>query len=374
MSEVSGCREARKFGSGDVGVVCWEVWGYLISKRIITCLKIIVLYLILSFDTIILLPMNPPYRITGKILKLVASISEKIGEVNAAHLNKPPTELRKKNRIKTIHSSLEIEGNTLTIEQITAIVENKRVVGPRKDIVEVKNAIAIYEHLDKLNPYNFDSFCEAHGILMKGLIESAGKLRSKSVGIVKGSEVAHIAPPSEMLKPLMNDLFDYLKNGDDLVLIKSCVFHYEMEFIHPFIDGNGRMGRLWQTLILKDSYPVFEYLPIETLIKERQELYYESLVKSDNTGESTVFIEFMLDIILESLEDLLAIQNVSLKNIDRINLFHSIVKGDYFTRKEYLKNFREISSATASRDLKFAVENGLIEKIGDKNTARYKYK
>jgi len=172
----------------------------------------------------------------------------------------------------------------------------------------------------------------------------------------------------------LNDLFDYLKNDEDLVIIKSCVFHYEMEFIHPFIDGNGRMGRLWQTLILKDSYPVFEFLPIETLIKERQEQYYEFLGKSDNTGESTVFIEFMLEIILESLEELLNIQNVSLMNIDRINLFKSIVKNDYFTRKEYLKNFREISSATASRDLNFGVENGMIEKIGDKNTTRYKYK
>jgi Fic family protein len=318
--------------------------------------------------------MKPPYKITGKILKLVASISEKIGEVNSVHLNKPPTELRKTNRIKTIHSSLEIEGNTLTIEQVTAIFENKRVAGPKKDILEVKNAIAVYDYLDKLNPYTFDSFCEAHGILMNGLIESAGRIRSKSVGIVKGSEVAHIAPPVEMLNPLMNDLFDYLKNDDDLVLIKSCVFHYEMEFIHPFTDGNGRMGRLWQTLILKDSYPVFEYLPIETLIKERQEKYYESLGKSDNEGESTIFIEFILEIIQKSLEDLLNIQNVSLTNIDRINLFKSMVKTDYFSRKEYLKNFREISSATASRDLKFAAENGLIEKIGDKNTARYRYK
>jgi Fic family protein len=318
--------------------------------------------------------MKPPYKITGKILKLVASISEKIGEVNSVHLNKPPTELRKTNRIKTIHSSLEIEGNTLTIEQVTAIFENKRVAGPKKDILEVKNAIAVYDYLDKLNPYTFDSFCEAHGILMNGLIESAGRIRSKSVGIVKGSEVAHIAPPVEMLNPLLNDLFDYLKNDDDLVLIKSCVFHYEMEFIHPFTDGNGRMGRLWQTLILKDSYPVFEYLPIETLIKERQEKYYESLGKSDNEGESTIFIEFMLEIIQKSLEDLLNIQNVSLTNIDRINLFKSMVKTDYFSRKEYLKNFREISSATASRDLKFAAENGLIEKIGDKNTARYRYR
>lgn len=318
--------------------------------------------------------MKPPYSITGKILKLVALISEKIGEVNSAHLTKLPAELRKKNRVKTIHSSLEIEGNTLTLEQITAIVENKTVVGPAKDILEVKNAITVYADLDKLDPYSFESFCEAHGILMNGLVEQAGKLRNKSVGIVKDSAIAHIAPSSEMLKPLMNDLFDYLKNDDDLILIKSCVFHYEMEFIHPFVDGNGRMGRLWQTLILKEAYPVFEFLPVETLIKERQEKYYEALAKSDNTGESTSFIEFMLEIILESLNGLLNIQNVSLLNIDRINLFKSIIKEEYFTRKDYLKNFREISSATASRDLQYGVENGWIEKFGDKNATRYKYK
>lgn len=317
---------------------------------------------------------KPPYKITGKILKLVAAISEKIGEVNSAHLSKPPTELRKKNRIKTIHSSLEIEGNTLTIEQITAIVENKKVVGPKRDILEVKNAIAVYDYLDKLNPFSFDSFCEAHGILMNGLVESAGKLRGKSVGIVKGSAVAHIAPKSDMLKPLMSDLFDYLQNDEDLILIKSCVFHYEMEFIHPFIDGNGRMGRLWQTLILKEVYPVFEYLPIEAIIKERQEKYYEALGQSDNAGESTVFIEFMLEIILESLKDLLSIQNVSLSNSDRINLFKSVVKDEYFSRKEYLKNYREISSATASRDLSSAAENGVVDKLGDKNTTKYKFK
>ncbi len=318
--------------------------------------------------------MKPPYKITGKILKLVASISERIGEVNAVHLHKPPTELRKKNRIRSIHASLEIEGNTLSFEQITAILENRRVIGPEKDILEVKNAAAVYDDLDKLNPYSYDSFCEAHRLLMKGLIDSAGRLRGKSVGIVKGSELAHIAPPSEMLKPLLNDLFHYLKNDDDLLLIKSCVFHYEIEFIHPFLDGNGRMGRLWQTLILKEAYPVFEFLPVETLIKERQDEYYESLGESDRKGESTQFIEFMLEIILASLDELLNIQNVNLSNLDRLNLFRSIIKTAYFTRKVYLRNFRELSPATGSRDLKFGVENGLIEKFGDKSTTHYRYK
>ncbi|PKP41771.1 MAG: cell filamentation protein Fic [Bacteroidetes bacterium HGW-Bacteroidetes-10] len=317
--------------------------------------------------------MKPPYTITGKILKLVASISERIGEVNSAHLHKPPAELRKKNRIKTIQSSLEIEGNTLTVDQVTAIIESKRVSGPAKDVLEVQNALAVYENLDKFNPNSFDSFCEAHGMLMKGLIDSAGRLRGKSVGIVRGSEITHVAPKSDLLKPLLNDLFSYLKNDDEISLIKSCVFHYEMEFIHPFIDGNGRMGRLWQTLILKKAYPVFEFLPVESIIKERQEKYYEALAGSDNSGESTIFIEFMLEVILESLDELLSIQNISLTNIDRINLFRSIVKEADFARKDYLKNFREISSATASRDLLFAVEKGILEKSGFKNSTKYKF-
>ena len=210
-------------------------------------------------------------------------------------------------------------------------------------------------------------------MLMKGLIDSAGRLRGKSVGIVRGSEITHVAPKSDLLKPLLNDLFSYLKNDDEISLIKSCVFHYEMEFIHPFIDGNGRMGRLWQTLILKKSYPVFEYLPVESIIKERQLKYYEALATSDNSGESTIFIEFMLEVILESLEELLSIQNISLTNIDRINLFKSIVNKTDFARKDYLKNFREISSATASRDLQFAVERGILEKSGFKNSTKYKF-
>ena len=318
--------------------------------------------------------MKPPYQITNKIISLISSISEKIGEVNSAHLNKPPTILRRKNRIKTIQSSLEIEGNTLTIEQVASIVENKRVAGTKKEILEVKNALAVYNQIDKLNPYNLKSFCKAHSILMKGLIESAGNLRNRSVGVAKGAEITHIAPPSDMLHPLMTDLFNYLKNDEDILLIKSCVFHYELEFIHPFMDGNGRMGRLWQTLILKDKYSVFEFLPIETIIKEKQEMYYEVLQKSDSIGQSTYFIEFMLEVIEISLEDLLKTQNVTLTTLDRITDFKSLINELYFIRKDYLRYFKDISPATASRDLKYAVENNLVIKTGDKNTTRYKFK
>jgi len=318
--------------------------------------------------------MKPPYELTSRILNLISSISEKIGEVKSARLSKPPTDLRKRNRIKSIQSSLEIEGNTLTVEQITDLIDNKRVLAPKKDIVEVKNAIQVYSALDTFNVYDLDSLCKAHNILMNGLIDNPGQLRRTSVGIVKGDDIAHIAPPGDLVYPLLNDLFRYLRDDEDLLLIKSCVFHYEFEFIHPFIDGNGRMGRLWQTMILKDYSPVFEYLPIESLIKERQLEYYNTLGKSDQQGSSTSFIEFMLEIINVALEDLFKTQNITITNRDRIDMFKNIVGTKLFTRQDYLRHNKEISSATASRDLKEAVDKSILEKTGDKRLTKYKFK
>jgi len=317
--------------------------------------------------------MKPPYQITSEILMLIASISEKIGEINASLLYKPATELRKKNRIKTIQSSLEIEGNTLTEEQITALLENKRVLAPQKDILEVQNAIKVYDHLNQLNPYRIQDLEKAHSILMNGLIEVPGKLRTKNVGIVKGSRIEHIAPGGAMVKGLIKDLFDYLKKDDDLLLIKSCVFHYEFEFIHPFIDGNGKMGRLWQTLILMQQYPVFEFLPIESLIKQQQNVYYNKLSESDKKGNSTPFLEFMLRIILDALEEVLQSQNITLRTEDRIYLFKDKAGSIRFSRKDYLQHFKNISAPTASRDLRWAVEQGIINKFGEQRLTEYQF-
>jgi Fic family protein len=315
--------------------------------------------------------MKPPYDISPIILKLISSISEKIGEVNANFLSRPSPQLRKQNRIKTIHSSLKIEGNTLTQEQVTALIENKRVIGPKKDIVEVLNAIKVYDSLLKFDPFSSQSFLNAHKILMEGLIANPGKYRNQGVGIFKGSEVAHIAPPFENVPALMKELFFYLKNKDELTLIKSCVFHYEMEFIHPFVDGNGRMGRLWQTLILMNDYPVFEFLPFETLISQTQKEYYEALARSDKTGNSTIFIEYVLGVIEKSLIELLDFNNLILSDKDRLDYFLSTGKEE-FTRKDYMNVFKNISTATASRDLKKGVEMNLIERKGNKNQTIYK--
>ncbi|RMB56316.1 Fic family protein [Dokdonia sinensis] len=314
--------------------------------------------------------MKPPYQITPKILNLISSISEKIGVVNATFLDKPSPQLRKQNRIKTIHSSLQIEGNTLTLDQITALLENKRVIGPKKDVTEVVNAIFIYEHLENYSPKNEKSFLEAHQDLMAGLITDIGKYRNQSVGIVKGSKVAHVAPPASNVPYLMKDLFNYLSHSDDIALIKSCVFHYEMEFIHPFLDGNGRMGRLWQTLLLMEKYPIFEFIPFETLISKNQDDYYKALAASDKSGQSTVFIEFMLDIIDSSFNDLLNYNNRTLTQKDRLDYFISLNKRE-FTRKDYMDIFKDISSATASRDLKKGIELRLFEKKGTLNNTKY---
>lgn len=317
--------------------------------------------------------MQPPYDITSEILKLSSSISEKIGEIKSAKLMKPPTELRKRNRIKSIQSSLEIEGNTLTVEQITDLINYKRVLAPKKDIIEVKNAIELYSQLSDFDAYELDDLCRAHGILMNTLIENAGQFRRTAVGIIKGNNITHLAPPGDIVYPLMKDLFDYLKNDNDILLIKSCVFHYEFEFIHPFADGNGRMGRLWQTVILKNYSPVFEYLPIESLIKTRQQEYYDVLGRSDNRGNSTEFIEFMLNIINLALEDLLRTQNMTITGTGRIDTFRDIVGDNFFTRKEYLRHNKDISTATASRDLKEAVDKNIIIKTGEKRLTRYRY-
>ncbi|MGY6520962.1 MAG: Fic family protein [Mongoliitalea sp.] len=314
--------------------------------------------------------MKPPYDLTPSILKLLTSISEKIGAVNAKFIVKQNPKLRKQNQIKTIHSSLSVEGNTLSEEQITAIIENKRVVGPEKDIIEVLNALDTYKHLKHWKPSSEKDFLKAHKMLMNKLVEVPGTYRTKGVGIVKGSKVEHLAPPASNVAFLMKELFTYLKDKSELSLIKSCVFHYEMEFIHPFMDGNGRMGRLWQTVILMENHPLFEFLPFESLIAKNQKEYYLALSASDKEGKSTQFIEYMLSLIQKSLDELLETNTKKLDETERLEIFLE-QSDNMFSRKDYMKFHKELSSATASRDLKNGVALGLITKSGDKKTTLY---
>ena len=314
--------------------------------------------------------MKPPYDLTTSILKTTTNISEKLGEIKAYYIDKPSPNLRKQNKIKTIHSSLKIEGNTLSEEQITALIENKRIIGPKKDILEVMNAIDVYDKIHSFKPFSMQSFKKAHKLLMTNLVENAGEFRKQSVGIVHGKKIAHIAPPANNVHYLMKDLFAYIKNNDDPILIKSCVFHYEMEFIHPFVDGNGRMGRLWQTVLLMHQYPVFEFLPFESLIAKTQTYYYKALKQSDQMGNATPFIEYLLRVIDNSLEELLQFRGKKLTSSDRLEYILKM-KLSEFSRKDYMAIFKNISSSTASRDLKKGVAMGILKVSGEKNKTTY---
>jgi Fic family protein len=256
------------------------------------------------------------------------------------------------------------------LDQVTALLDQKRVVGPPKDLLEVQNAIQAYQELPRLNPLELSSLLKAHGILMHNLIADSGAFRTKEVGIMAGKSMAHMAPPAHRVPHLMADLFTYLKSSDELPLIKSCVFHYELEFIHPFSDGNGRMGRLWQTLLLMQTHPVFEFLPLETLIQASQQEYYQALAQSDQQGASTPFLTYMLRIIQASLTDALGVPPSTTNPTSRMRYFLESCAHP-FTRKDYLQVFPELSTATASRDLKNAVAAGILEKKGDKSKTTY---
>lgn len=243
----------------------------------------------------------PPFTITSKIVNLIAKISEQVGGLNASLLNSSP-QLRKQNRIKTIAGTLAIEGNQLTEEQITAIIEGQRVLGSARELAEVAGAISAYDALPELQPHKINDLLKAHNLMMSGILLDAGKFRNKAVGIHKGNKVHHIAPPAHQVSGLMADLVNWLKKSQDHPLITSSVFHYEFEFIHPFTDGNGRLGRLWQTLILSKWHPLFLALPLESIIKDNQQKYYQALEQADKEGNSVAFIDFMLLTISETLE------------------------------------------------------------------------
>lgn len=316
---------------------------------------------------------KPPFEITSKIIELISNISEKIGEINYLQNNPYHIKLRKENRIKTIHSSLAIENNSLSLKQITAIIEGKHVLGNPNEIKEVKNSIQAYDLLLSLDPYNEKDLLKTHKLMMQDLVERNGKYRIDGVGIFDGEKVVHLAPPADRVQELMFDLFKWLKESDVHLLIKSCVFHYEFEFIHPFQDGNGRMGRLWQTVILKEWKEIFAWLPVETLIKENQKEYYNVLGTSDSEANSTKFIEFMLSLILNTIEEIIetekkVTQKVSVKvTVNQQKIIDAIKENPYVTQEE-LADIVGIARKNIIANMKKLQTNGLIKRIGaDKN-------
>lgn len=254
---------------------------------------------------------SPPFSVTPRVLDLVAQVSEEIGRRGRQAEAALTPALRRGNRLRSIHASLAIENNSLSLEQVTAVVAGRRVLGPPEEIQEVRNAFAAYEAMDQWQPHSGADLLAAHRLLMRGLVDDAGRYRGGSVGVAQGSTVVHLAPPAARVPGLMKELLDWLKRTEVHPLVAGCVFHYELEFIHPFTDGNGRMGRLWQTLILSRWKPLLAYLPVEGVIRERQAEYCQALAAADKAGQSTVFIEYLLSALLQALLETPAADQVS---------------------------------------------------------------
>lgn len=323
--------------------------------------------------------MKPPFSITNNMLNQIVEISKEIGHLEFQMERN--LKMRKENRIKSIHSSLAIENNSLTIEQITDIIDGKRVLGNPKEIKEVKNAYDVYDEILALNPYSQKDFLHAHALLTKDMIQTSGTYRNKDVGIFDGAgNVVHMGARPQFIQILMDDLFSWGVKDTTPEIIKSCVFHYELETIHPFEDGNGRMGRLWQTVMLSNWNPIFAWIPIETMIFENQEGYYQSLSISDQKNDSSSFIEFMLDIIIKTLKEYKA--NVH----DEVNKeINSSDQTSFRILEKYLKKHHVITTAIASKLLKKSVsttrryltnfvEAGLLESSGENKNRSYKLK
>ena len=310
---------------------------------------------------------KPPFAITNSILNKIAQIGELVGQVNAvAGLTTNPM-LRRTNRIRTIYSSLAIEQNTLSLEQVTAVLSGKRVIAPPKDIAEVKNAYEIYEMMDSLNPYSVDDLLNAHAVLTRGLTEESGCFRSGPVGVVdKQGNILHFGTLPDYAPGLTMELLDWIKVSDIHMLIKSCVFHYELEVIHPFADGNGRIGRLWHTLLLKQWKPLFAWLPVESIIHDRQDEYYAAINRSNYEGESTAFIEFMLSAIQEALTEAVQTSGVAkTMTTDQLRWYkiQKFLKKNGTITNADVRQLFNVSSATANRILFKYTDEGKLQRI-----------
>ena len=321
---------------------------------------------------------QPPFQITNKIIDDVAKISEQIGRLSARnHLSANPN-LRRTNRIRTIYGSLAIEQNTLSLEQVTAVLNGKHVLAPPKDIAEVKNAYEIYERLDELDPYSVDVLLMAHGIMTRGLVVESGMFRTRPVGVVnQDGQVVHLGTLPQYVPDLVVELLDWTKHSDLHMLIKSCVFHYEFELIHPFADGNGRVGRLWHTLLLSKWNSTFAWLPVESIIHDRQQEYYNAINASNDAGESTAFIEFMLSAIKASLieatkmSDDMSDEKPDKKTV-RLQKIEQFLQTHEYIMNADVRELCGVSAATANRILAGFTETGVLKKYHINGYWKYK--
>jgi Fic family protein len=327
---------------------------------------------------------EPIFKITSEILTASYEIAADLERIDISEKTLTP-QLRKENRIKTIHSSLWIEANSLTIEQVTDIVEGKHVTGPVRDILEVKNAIVAYDELLGCNPYNEKDLLRQHGLLMNGLVDNAGKYRNAGVGVFNGNVPVHVAPPQSQVRVLMGPLLNWVKTAKLPQVVKSCIFHYEFEFIHPFMDGNGRMGRMWQTLLLYQENPVFAWLPVETIVAHNQQEYYRAIRRSTHHNDSGIFAAFMLSAIkqataefkekynrgeIKSEDDKNVGVNVGVKNDILKEMLIILQRNPRITAKE-ISDLLDKTTRTIERNLKILREEGIIIREGSDKSGQW---
>lgn len=322
---------------------------------------------------------QPPFHMTDKITNLIAAISEQLGQIKVLSKGNLTHHLRKENRIRTIHSSLAIEHNSLSLEQVTAIIDGKRILGNPVEIKEVKNAYTSYEMMLTLDPYSVDDLLKAHETMMKELISENGRFRSGGVGVFNGKALVHMAPPANMVPGQIQDLFSWYKASEIHPLIRSAIFHYEFEFIHPFADGNGRMGRMWHSLLLGRWNEIFYWLPVEELIRSRQEEYYKALGKSDRDADSSAFVEFLLQVILDTLQNTTVVGNdeVEEQKDPLVDTLREAIGKDTLSATEIMKRLGLSHRPTFRQNyLNPALSHGVIEMtIPDKpNSRNQKYR
>ena len=319
----------------------------------------------------------PPYTITDKMLNLATTIMEKIGEANYFEsLNRFP-ELRRKTRIKSIHSSLAIENNQLSLFQVEAVINGKAVIGEQKDIQEVKNAYKAYEEIDNINPYSVEDLKKIQGILTFAIEDDSGKFRNHGESVYDGDVQIFMAPPHRMVPTLMDNLFNWMNEAKEKVnpLILSSIFHYEFVFIHPFSDGNGRTARLWQTAILAHWKDLFKYIPIESIIRKHQKEYYTAIQNCNNVGNSNEFIEFMLKIIDEAVDGMILNQQETTQETPQETTQEKIInlikKNPGITQVEMAKAL-DLTRDGISYNIKTLKEKGIIERVGSTKNGIWK--
>lgn len=317
--------------------------------------------------------MAPPFQITPRVFAAISRIDQSLGRLQGLSVTQPQPLLRKRNHVRSVQASAAIEGNALSVEQVTALLEGKRVLGRERDLREILNVNEAYEQLGRWTPTKRKSLLEAHAALMKGVIPDAGRFRTSGVGVFGDERLTHLAPPAHLVSDQVDELFRWLRRAEVPVLIAGCVVHYELLFIHPFTDGNGRIARLWQQVIHRKHSPLLQFVPVESVIRDRQRRYHETLRQADRDGHCTRFLEFSLLALADALtafgEDVRPERETAEARLERARLHF---KRRWFSRRDYLHLHVKLSTATASRDLAAGLATGKLAARGAMRLTEYR--